>query len=90
MSKVFVPYAGDSPVALDVKGHRLLFVASSKDDMIADLSTIGGDTIREVEDGEEELLDLAVTVEGGVVMSPPGVRLADVIESLEEQLPWIH
>lgn len=96
MDKFFVPYIDDSPAAIDINGHRVLIVTSEPDDMIPDLEILGGEEIREVQifedqdDESEELANLAATINGGVVLTPPGVRPRAMIENLEEELPWIH
>lgn len=96
MSKLFVPYHDNAPAAVNIKGHRLLIVASDSDDMVADLNSLGGDSIREIHlrdsDSDETafLADLAACINGGVVLTPPGVRPSIMLRNLEERLPWIH
>ncbi|MFN8392103.1 MAG: hypothetical protein U0136_17560 [Bdellovibrionota bacterium] len=96
MTKYFVPYSKDIPAAVDVKGHRLLLVSTDAEEILNELETLGGDTIREliVKDGLEEqssaLTDLAASVNGGVVLTPPGVSPSSMIRNLEHELPWLH
>ena len=34
--------------------------------------------------------EVARTISGGVVLTPPGVSLASMLQNLENELPWIH
>ncbi len=60
------------------------------------LTELGGDEIREVVLPDENLnqsqalIDLAASVNGGIVLTPPGVSPRAMILSLEHELPWIH
>lgn len=93
MSRYFVPYEGDRPAAVEVKGHRLLIVASSPDALVQDDYLIVGNEIREVsvpKDQEHMLANLAASVRGGVVVAPPGMTMTSMLLSLEAQLPWVH
>lgn len=94
MEKLFVPYTGNVPAALDIKGHRVLIISSQIEDIAKDLELVGGEEVREIElpdnDGTKVLADLAADINGGVVLTPPGVSPRDMIESLESELPWIH
>ncbi len=93
MSKFFVPYSGESPAAVDIKGHRLLIISPSPDTLVKDLQVLGGNTVREFDvfDGDAEpFANLAASVQGGVVVTPPGVSLPALIFSLEQELPWLH
>ena len=91
--KFFVPYQADGPAAIDIKGHKLLILSYSEEDMVRELEILGGDEIREVtyiHDENELLADLAAEINGGVVLTPPGTSVATMIKSLESELPWIH
>ncbi|MCB0322628.1 MAG: hypothetical protein KDD69_03610 [Bdellovibrionales bacterium] len=96
MSTFFVPYTRNVPAAIEIKGHKLLIVASEPEDIAADLQLIGADEIREIDlPGDEAqttevLADLAAEVGGGVVLTPAGVSPSVMIHSLEQELPWIH
>ena len=95
MSKFFVPYLGDAPAAVEVNGHRLLFVYNSEDELTAELAKIGADQIKEValldhDDDDIVLSSLASQIEGGVVVAPIGISVSAMIKSLEHELPWIH
>lgn len=96
MSIFFVPYFDNTPATIEVNGHKLLIVASDSEDLQQEMSSIGAEEIREVivEKEDEEipaaLADLAADIGGGVVLTPPGVRPLEMIDSLVKELPWIH
>lgn len=96
MTKYFIPYTQEIPAAIEIKGHRLLLVSTDEGELLDDLDRIGGDTVREInlrDDSAEQtaaLADLAASVNGGVVLTPPGVSLERMIQSLETELPWVH
>lgn len=39
---------------------------------------------------EKSLRDLATKTEAGIVLAGPDVRLDEVIQTLTQELPWIH
>ena len=96
MVKVFVPYIHNVPAALEINGHKVLIICADSDDIVGELDIVGGDEIRELVLGEgsheqsELLADLAADIEGGVVLSPPGVPPSAMINNLRQELPWIH
>ena len=95
METYFVPYSADAPAAVNIKGHTVLIVSTQVDDMLPALEAVGGDEIRRIdlqsdEEVPEILADLAANVNGGVVLTPPGVSPTDMIENLAAELPWIH
>ncbi len=96
MTRFFVPFLDDEPAAIEVNGHKLLIVTSESADMIADLEVLGGAEIREIaladddSEGSKLMADLAADINGGVVLTPPGVSPRTMIEDLSEELPWIH
>jgi hypothetical protein len=93
MSKFFVPYSGDTPATLEIKGHRILIVTTTSDDAFESLSATGGDQVREIDIPKSEtdaLTDLAMSFNGGVVLAPTGVEMSTMIQSLEQELPWVH
>jgi len=93
MARVYVPYSGSNPAAIDVKGHRVLIIASAKEDLRDIDELVGASEIREFQyrgNDDEALTVLARQVNGGVIVSPPGVSLSAMIVSLEQELPWIH
>lgn len=94
MGRFFVPYSGNIPAAIEIKGHRLLVVAASENDLAHNEQILGSDTIREfylLENEEAETLaGLAKEVQGGIVLAPPGMSLTSMIVNLEHDLPWLH
>ena len=96
MTRFFVPYVHDNPAAIEIKGHRLILLSTDKEILVGDLAKIGGDGVREINlrdeplEQSEELTKLAASVKGGVVVTPPGVSIASMIQNLELELPWVH
>ena len=96
MQKLYVPFSNNLPAAVEINGHRLLIVCSQSADLASDLAAVGAKEVREVEvdDGELEsaqaLADLAAGINGGVVLTPPGISAGDMIANLQLELPWIH
>ena len=96
MAKLFAPYANDKPVPVEVNGHRLLILTRASEDLVRDLAMLGGEEIREIQfpDANVEesalLADIATDSQCGVVLAPPGIQPSAMIQSLEEELPWIH
>ena len=94
--RLFVPYADNSPAAVNIKGHKLLILSPSIDDMLNELGRFGGDEIREIQIDEKNpdpsnvLSGLAASINGGVVLTGPGESLSALIHNLEDQLPWLH
>ncbi len=90
---MFIPFKRENPVAINVKGHRVLIVASKPEDLVEYEILLGGEEIRELQyqdSAQGALEQLAQMVNGGVVLAPPGVGLSAMISSLENELPWIH
>jgi len=96
MTRYFVPYDHENPLAIDIKGHRLILLSSDRENLALDLKKIGGDDVREIHlrdeplEQSQELTRLAASVGGGVVITPPGVSISSMIRNLENELPWIH
>lgn len=93
MSKLFVAYSGDTPAAIDIKGHRLVILSNSIEDIADGLPLLGADAIREIDvvsDDTASLAELAATVNGGVVVTPNGMSVSSMIVDLERDLPWVH
>jgi hypothetical protein len=93
MSKIFVPYCENSPAALNIKGHRLLILSSSSEQLNNYLEEMGGTHIKAIdlfEDENEVLAQLAASIDGGIVISPPEESIEDIVRNLEDQLPWVH
>ncbi len=93
MTTYFAPYSGDKPAVVNIKGHRVLILASTPDDAVVDLDRVGGNELRAIHVSDKEpaeFAQLAAEVQGGVVVSPPGVSIKNMITSLEAQLPWVQ
>lgn len=95
MRYVFVPYQGNHPAALLIKGHRFVILARDPGVLDDQLDLIGADNVREVQtsspDEEDRVLcDLAEQIDGGIVVAPGDVELGEIIENLEGELPWLH
>lgn len=93
MARYYIPYVGENPAAIDVKGHRLIVVSTSAQDLTDELSLLGGTSVRELNLDDEEMEyfnSLAASIRGGVVLSPPGVSVSAMIRSLEAEIPWVQ
>lgn len=93
MTTLYVPYHGDHPVHVNIKGHRLLILTASEEDLKTDLELFDGADIREFEfreDDNQALAVLAASVSAGVVLPPAGMSISSVIENLEIELPWVQ
>ncbi|MCB0320208.1 MAG: hypothetical protein KDD60_04725 [Bdellovibrionales bacterium] len=97
MIRYFIPYTGSCPALVNINGHRLLVVSCDAAEIEDSLDLFGADSIRSVE-GESGargecrrlLEELAEEVEGGVVIAPDDVELAQILTDLEAELPWIQ
>ncbi len=84
------------PMAVTVKGHRMLILSHDEEALQVGLEKIGADGIEAIVIGETEeeqintMHRLAKSVGGGVVVAPLNVKIEDVVDSLSQQLPWIH
>jgi len=93
MGTFFIPFHDEAPAAVDIRGHRLLVVTSDLEDLVEHQNLVGADEIREMrvpENDDHALALLAATAGGGVVITPPGVSVSAMLESLETELPWVH
>lgn len=94
MNRIFVPYSGEDPAAIEINGHRLLIVASNEDDLDQNEELLGSDEIKEFDlpeaDEPATFAQLAQQVHGGIVMTPPGIDLETLIEHLARELPWLQ
>jgi hypothetical protein len=96
MSIFYVPYYGDSPAALDINGHRLVILSKSKRVLKNSLGLLGADQLQKVSGGATQAEQLEIFTQigkrakSGIVVIPSDVPLADIIQNLEHQLPWLH
>ena len=95
-NRLFAPYQGTTPAAVDINGHRLIILSRSRRTLEESLEVVGADNIRQIQSGgtneeqEATLYRLAQEVQGGVVVAPTTAGMADVIRNLEAELPWIQ
>jgi hypothetical protein len=93
MGNLFAPYKNDSPAAIEINGHKLLILTMHEDDMTEELSIVGGNKVRELDFGDDDTKAIASLVESinaGVVLTPPGMKISTMIRALKEELPWVH
>ena len=94
MARYFVPITDDTPQAIEINGHRLVILSKRRSDIVENTALLGAEEVREmyIEGNEEdqELAGLALAVNGGVVISPPGMDIGLTIYSLKKELPWVH
>lgn len=89
----YLPYKEGSPTTVEINGHRLLLVCAEADCLREGMGSFGATEIRELElenDLEIVLSDLALQTQSGIVITPPGVSITDVVDNLEKQLPWVN
>ena len=96
MAIYYVPFAGDKPATLDIKGHRLVILSRSAKPLREGLPLVGAERLEKVQvprseaEEVEALTRIGRSANSGVVIAPPGVGMTDLIKELEAQLPWIH
>lgn len=96
MTKLFVPYLGNSPAPIVINGHRLLIVSPQKSTLTDWLPLFGGNRVRtlpevntEIEK-ERQLSQLAERSNAGIVVAPQEVEVEELLKSLENELPWLQ
>ncbi len=96
MNKYFVTCEDGKPASLLINGHRLVIISSDPGDLEDHMELLGGTTLAELGDMEtpdEEdprLLELATSVDAGVVVAPDDIDVSELIRNLEDELPWIQ
>jgi hypothetical protein len=96
MERYYVPYRGDKPAVVSVKGHSIIIVSSYREELERHLSEVGADrceVLPGAETPEEQmsvLAGLSEEIKGGVVVAPESFSLDDLLKSLEGQLSWIQ
>lgn len=96
MARYFFPYLQDRPAILSINGHRLVVVSSDRSEIEDSLPRFGADTVSFTEDWESKedsqsaLHEIADAVDAGIVIAPEDTPLAELLEDLEEELPWIQ
>jgi hypothetical protein len=95
MGNFYVPYSGQEPAAVSIKGHRFIILSREPDILEDGLNLLGADRLKKIEspDPYQEnyfLDDLAKRINGGIVIAPYDVELGDVLANLESELPWLQ
>lgn len=93
MSTYYIPYRDNEPSAVNVKGHRLLFIVTQVEDILDCLPLLGSPRIKSVDytgDENEMMALLAEETGGGVILAPPGMSVKSMVEELESELPWLQ
>ena len=96
MATFYVPFAGDRPASLSIKGHRLVILTRTKGTLQDGLPLVGAERIDKVRSPKSKEAELQTLTEigrkanSGIVVAPPDLDMSDVIKNLEAQLPWLH
>ena len=96
MTTFYVPFKDKTPATLSINGHRLVILSKDKDAISTGLGLIGADKVRRIRSGPTEvdqaeaLQRIGKAANSGVVIAPPDAPLADVVRSLEVDLPWLQ
>jgi len=95
MNNFYVPYQGNEPAAVCIKGHNFIILSRERNLLEDNLDLMGADNLREVvsisDNEEDEILDmLAREINGGIVIAPTDVEVTDIIDNLETELPWLQ
>ena len=96
MPTFYVPFSGDRPASLNIKGHRLVILSRSKGALAESLPLVGAERIEKIHsprsrEGEMDMLtELGRSANSGVVIAPRDLAMCDVIKNLEAQLPWLQ
>ncbi|MCB0334079.1 MAG: hypothetical protein KDD55_11305 [Bdellovibrionales bacterium] len=96
MNKYFIACEDGRPAAMLINGHRLVIISSDPGDLEDHMERIGGTILAELGDldvpDEEDprLLELASSVDAGVVVAPDDLDVSELIRNLEDELPWIQ
>ena len=96
MATFYVPFAGDRPATLSVKGHRLVILCRSRTYLEDGLDLVGAERIEKVKAPKSKAEEVKVLNEigrsasSGVVVAPRDLPVSDIIRNLEAQLPWLQ
>jgi hypothetical protein len=96
MAEIYIPYSGKKPAALEINGHKVIILSTNKEIFESDLEIIGADNVRPLKSAdtpygqEKALTALAKKTNAGVVLSPLGMELDELIKNLEHELPWVQ
>lgn len=79
-----------------INGHKVIILSTTKEIFEDDLDVIGADNVKQLKSldtpkqQERALTKLAKKTNAGVVLSPSGMELNELIKNLENELPWVH
>jgi len=96
MAEIYIPYSGKRPASLEINGHKVIILSTNKEMFESDLNIIGADNIKQLKSSssakgqEKALTALAKKANAGVVLSPLGMDLDELIKNLEHELPWVQ
>lgn len=96
MGSIFVPYRGSKPAAITINGHRIIIMSDDPVQLEDQLGLVGADRVREIdaretpEETQRVIFKLAHSAKAGVVMAPHELGVADLLDNLKDQLPWIQ
>lgn len=90
---MFIPYKAGKPALVAVNGHRLIVLAP-RQEALEGSEYLHADSIEELEVSQESLesalLDLNHDGSTGVVVTPDDLSADELIDTLSDQLPWVH
>ena len=106
MSRLYIPYSGNSPVTFNCKGHKLILVSQTETGAKKVLELVGASFIEELEVPEQEievssgeelseeteslLASIAQKTSSGVVIIPSEIETELFIGEVKAHLPWVH
>lgn len=96
METVFIPYRGSQPCSVTINGHEVVILATTDEAFTSVESFPPFDAVLPIEgaDTPEQLFShlskLGVRRNCAVVIAPAGISIDDLINSLGQELPWIH
>lgn len=95
MRHVYIPYIGSEPAFINVKGHNFIILSRDPKTLAEELELIGADHLRQIAyqsdiDEDENLDELARLINGAIVIAPEDVAVMELLDSLADELPWLH
>ena len=96
MTNLYVPFCGKKPASLFINGHKVIILSTNKEIFEDELVSIGADKIKQIksinspQEQAKVLGKIAKKSNAGVVLSPNGMELDELIKNLEHELPWLH
>lgn len=95
MTTFFAPYIGEHPAAVVINGHRVGILSREPAQIEHSLDLVGADCVKPLEGeifGSEDQLvqSFAKTSQAHVVVTPAESSVADIIQTLADELPWMQ